>query len=81
VTLIPCHPIEAASDHDCLCDMVQERLHASGYLFLRRLSCEVVDGVVTVSGRVPTFHLKQVAQEVLMSIGSVRGVQNLVQVG
>jgi osmotically-inducible protein OsmY len=59
---------------------VSERLRASGYLLLRELRCEVLGGVVTLSGRVPSFHLKQVAQAVLLKVEAVRAVKNLVEV-
>ncbi len=36
--------------------------------------------MVTVSGRVASFHLKQVAQTVLLRVRSVRGLRNLVEV-
>lgn len=60
--------------------LAQARLGASGHLLLRRLRCEVIDGLVTVSGTVPTYYLKQVAQTVLVDIEQARGLRNLVQV-
>jgi osmotically-inducible protein OsmY len=56
------------------------QLRSSGYLLLRRLDCKVTAGVVTVSGAVPTYHLKQVAQAILMRVASVREVHNVVEV-
>jgi osmotically-inducible protein OsmY len=61
-------------------DAVLERLRSSGYLLLRRVRCEVRGGVVTLSGDLPSFHLKQLAQALLTKIGSVRQVRNLVEV-
>jgi hypothetical protein len=57
-----------------------ERLHGSGYLLLRGVQCEVSDGVLVLSGRVHSFHLKQVTQAVVMKIKGFRAVKNLVQV-
>jgi len=58
-----------------------DALRSSGYLVLRSLACEVQAGVVTVSGRVPRFHLKQVAQAVLLRLSLFRGVRNCIEVG
>jgi len=65
---------------DCLRSRAIARLHASGYLLLRKVRCEVADGIVTLSGCVPSFHHKQVAQAVLQRIEDVRGVRNLIVV-
>jgi hypothetical protein len=55
-------------------------LRASGYRPLGCLCCEVRDGAIIVSGVVPSFYLKQVAQAVLLRLGHVREVRNLVEV-
>jgi len=57
-----------------------DRLSASGYLLLRRVRCDVAGGVVTLSGAVPSFHLKQVAHAVLMNVEDVQRVNNLLEV-
>jgi osmotically-inducible protein OsmY len=59
---------------------VIDRLKASGYLLLRKVRCDVAGGVVTLSGSVPSFHLKQVAQAVLLKVKSVQEVRNLLKV-
>jgi hypothetical protein len=58
-----------------------EQLRASGYPILRRLRCDVVDGVVILGGRVPSFHLKQMAQVVLAKVESIGRVKNMIEVG
>jgi osmotically-inducible protein OsmY len=75
-TLPPCPVVE---DDRLRCEVI-ERLEASGYLLLREVRCEVAGGVVTLSGSVPSYHLKQVAQSLLLRVGSVRGVRNLLSV-
>jgi hypothetical protein len=57
-----------------------EALRSSGYRPLGGLRCQVCDGVVTVSGVVPSFHLKQLAQAAVLKLAAVRGVRNLVEV-
>jgi hypothetical protein len=42
--------------------LVAARLR-SGYPFLWSVSCEFSEGILTLAGTVPTFHLKQVAPE------------------
>ncbi|MCE9556411.1 MAG: BON domain-containing protein [Planctomycetes bacterium] len=55
-------------------------LRKSSYLALRRLSCEYHDGVLTIRGRVSTFHLKQVAQSLLGKLAGISRIHNLVEV-
>ena len=59
---------------------VLERLRSSGYLVLRSVRCDVVGGVVVLSGAVPSFHLKQVAQAVVITVAEVQRVENLLEV-
>lgn len=56
--------------------LVATRLQRSGYPFLRRISCEFNGGLLTLSGIVPTFHLKQLAQELAAHTPGVRQVNN-----
>ncbi len=44
---------------------VEARLRRSGYLALRDVSCDVRAGTVRLHGQLPTYYLKQVAQEVV----------------
>jgi osmotically-inducible protein OsmY len=47
---------------------------------MRRLECEVYDGVLILSGRVPSFFEKQVAQETLAGLAGVKRIINCVEV-
>jgi osmotically-inducible protein OsmY len=87
MTLLTIAPVENAHARSLVMDTddhlrseVLDRLHASGYLLLRQVKCDVSGGVVTLSGRVPSYHLKSVAQSVLMKIKAVRHVRNLLEV-
>lgn len=60
--------------------LVAARLRHSGYPFLWGLSCRFSQGVLSLSGTVPTFHLKQVAQELAMHTPGIREVRNEVNV-
>jgi hypothetical protein len=44
------------------------------------VQCQVIDGVVFLRGVVPSFHLKQVAQAVILRLPEVQGVQNALEV-
>jgi osmotically-inducible protein OsmY len=55
-------------------------LQSSGYHVLRNIECEVRDSAVFLSGVVPTFFLKQMAQAVALRVDQVREVVNRVEV-
>lgn len=55
-------------------------LRLSNYGLVRKLQCEVAAGVVTLFGVVPSYFLKQVAQETVLRLDRLRGVNNLVEV-
>jgi hypothetical protein len=58
----------------------EARLRAHPYLALQRVSCECRDGVLVLRGRLPTYHLKQVAQTLVVGIDGVRRIDNQVEV-
>ncbi len=47
---------------------------------LSRVSCEVIASRATLDGEVPTFYLKQVAQETASRIAGVQTVENRIKV-
>lgn len=59
---------------------VRRALRAAGYPALKRASVLIADGCVVLRGRAPSFHVKQVAQEIAMHVVHVREVINLIQV-
>ncbi len=61
-------------------NLIANRLRRSGYPFLRGVKCEVCDGVTILSGIVPTFHLKQVAQELASHTPGVGQIENRLRV-
>jgi hypothetical protein len=70
----------AVGRDDRLCGAALGLLRSSGYRPLVRLNCEVHDGRAVLSGVVPTFYLKQLAQALLLRLGELQGVKNLVEV-
>jgi osmotically-inducible protein OsmY len=71
--------VRAESDDRLLQDALLA-LRRSGYGALSRIQCDVCDGVVELCGEVSTFHLKQMAQSVVLRLVNVRGVRNHVRV-
>jgi hypothetical protein len=55
-------------------------LSDSGIPSLRRLSVEESDATLTIRGRVPSYYMKQLAQETLMPVLAGRQLLNLVVV-
>jgi osmotically-inducible protein OsmY len=58
----------------------EARLRASGYLALRDVSCIARDGVAHLHGCVPSYYLKQIAQEIAAAVEGVRLVVNKIEV-
>ena len=64
-----------------LLENVQNVLAQSVYPQLREIRCECDDGAVTLQGRVPTYFLKQVAQQLIRPIPHLARIHNLLEVG
>jgi len=58
----------------------QSRLRKSGYHELHLISCEFHEGVLTLRGRVSSFHLKQVAQELIRKLDDAEELNNRLEV-
>ena len=55
-------------------------LAGSKYVALRKLGCRVFEGVVEITGSVPSFYLKQLAQAAVLQIYPSASIRNLVHV-
>lgn len=64
------HPLNDAT----IARRALERLRASGYVSVQRLTCDVHEGMLTLRGRLPSFHTKQVA---LTLVAEVEGVEEI----
>ena len=60
---------------------VMAALQQSPYGSLRRVRCEMHEGMAVLHGKVPTFYLKQLAQELVKKIDTVELVVNRIHVG
>lgn len=52
------------------------RLRSSSYQALKAITCEYHEGVLTLQGRVTSYYQKQIAQELVASLGGVREIDN-----
>jgi hypothetical protein len=57
---------------------VAARFRRSGFPLLRAIKCELRDGVLVLSGAVPTYHLKQVAQSLALHTAGIRQIEDRV---
>ena len=71
---------EGASPRPCVGHEAERRLRRSGYLALRDVSCEAHAASVQLHGRLPTYYLKQLAQEIVAAVEGVRQVINRIEV-
>ena len=70
----------ALSANESIRDVIFERFEQSPYHELRHLDVVVSTDQIALSGIVPTFFIKQVAQETAKQACSHRQIQNLIRV-
>lgn len=61
-------------------EAAKDRLRRTPYRALRALSCEYDQGVLFLSGRLPSFYQKQLAQEAVVGLAGVAQVINETEV-
>ena len=61
-------------------ELAQAVLRRSSYFELHDVSCDFSGGILTLRGRVPTYHLKQLAQASVADVPGVVEVHNRVEV-
>ena len=71
------HDVEPSLDIE---EQARVRLQVSPYQAIRRVTCRFDDGVLTLEGRVPTFHYKQLAQTAVAEINGVKRIDNEIAV-
>jgi len=68
----------SAGERATVMALVRARLRRSAYEAIRSITCEFHEGVLTLRGRVPSYYLKQVAQELVRHTDRVSEVNNRV---
>jgi len=61
-------------------DLAERCLRNNMYLALKGVSCDFLDGVLVLRGCLPTYYLKQLAQEAVAALNSVDRIDNQIQV-
>jgi osmotically-inducible protein OsmY len=72
--------VEPMTENESPADIASRLLWDSWYHPVRRVKCTYHDGVLTMEGRLPSFHLKQVAQTVVQGIDGVVRIENRIEV-
>ena len=72
--------VEPEASQASMKELAERRLHSSPYLALRGISCDCLDGVLVLRGCLPTYYLKQLAQEAVVGLAGFQGIDNQIQV-
>ena len=70
----------ARTPHPGLPELAEGRLRGNPYLALKNVSCDWLDGVLVLRGCLPSYYLKQLAQEVVARLEGVQTIDNQIQV-
>ena len=73
-------PHAQSPEERCLVEGAREALHAKGHGSLRGIEVGVHARMVILNGPVPSYYLKQVAQETVLSVSGVDQVRNNLEV-
>ncbi len=63
-----------------IADIARATLRQSSYFELRDIDCDFSGGILTLYGRVPSYHLKQLAQSFVANVPGVVEVHNRLEV-
>jgi len=58
----------------------RKRLWDSPHMMIRRVECHYCDGALVLRGRLPSYFLKQMAQEAVCSLDAIDEVVNEIEV-
>ena len=61
-------------------ETADKRFRASSYVVLRSIVCEFHEGVLVLRGRVTSYYLKQLAQELVRDLDGIGAILNVVEV-
>jgi hypothetical protein len=61
-------------------DDVRSCLESSNYVSIRKLDCQLEDDLLVIRGTVPSYYLKQLAQELVRRLGLPQRIVNLARV-
>ncbi|HVX14720.1 MAG TPA: BON domain-containing protein [Pirellulales bacterium] len=75
---IPATQKQSISTDTAIAHRALERLRASSFVSVRRLTCDVHEGMLTLRGRLPSFYTKQIALSVLVDVEGVEEITDRV---
>jgi osmotically-inducible protein OsmY len=61
-------------------ELAERCLRNNPYLALKNVSCDLLGGVLVLRGCLPTYYLKQIAQQAVASLEGVERVDNQIEV-
>ncbi len=61
-------------------ERAESELRRNAYFALKNIACEYREGVLTLNGCLPTYYLKQVAQEAVARLDGVQRIDNRIEV-
>ncbi len=61
-------------------ELAEGRLRGNPYPALKHVTCDCREGVLVLRGLLPSYYLKQVAQEAVARLEGVQAVDNQIQV-
>ena len=61
-------------------ELAERCLRSNPYLALKNVSCDCREGVLVLRGCLPSYYLKQLAQEVVARLEGVQTIDNQIQV-
>jgi hypothetical protein len=63
-----------------IADLAEGCLRRNPYLALKNVACDCRDGVLVLRGCLPSYYLKQVAQEAVARLEGVKAIDNQIQI-
>jgi len=61
-------------------ELAERRLRSDSHQDIKKISCRCSNGVLVLQGRVPTYYLKQVAQETVSRLNRAERIENQIEV-
>ena len=71
---------KCGSESHCVMKMAEDRLRTSPYRAIRNVSCECRRKTLYLKGQLPSYYLKQLAQEVVLRLNGAAQLVNEIEV-
>jgi osmotically-inducible protein OsmY len=74
------YTLEARLARTDVLERAESELRRNAYVALKNIACEYREGVLTLHGCLPTYYLKQLAQEAVARLDGVERIENRIEV-